>query len=96
MEIIDSLANPGWSPRVNDVVAPPVRPVGPITPPIINSPKKGLAVRAEGDNVYLISNGKKHWFSSAEAFSRMGFKFGDEVKMDQVSLDVFPEGEPIK
>jgi hypothetical protein len=57
---------------------------------------KGLPVRAGGDMIFLLRNGKRAWVTSAEVFSKLGFKFGDEVKIDQATLNVIPEGEPLR
>lgn len=86
-------------------VIPPVPPVVPtvMTPPVpgqtapITPPKefKGLPVRAGGDRIFLLLKGKKYWVSSAEVYARLGFKFGDEVRIDGETLAVIPEGEPI-
>jgi len=56
---------------------------------------QGLPVRAGGDRIFILKNGKKHWVQSAEAYTRLGFKFGDEVKIDQATLDVLEEGDII-
>jgi hypothetical protein len=56
----------------------------------------GLPVRADGDKVFLLKGGKRYWVTSAEVFAKLGFKFGDEVKIDQATLSVIPEGEPIR
>ena len=81
------------------IVPPTVEqaPLPPQTPPVAApSDFKGLPVRAGGDRVFLLLNGKKQWFATAEAYGKAGFKFGDEVKIDQATLDVIPEGEPIR
>lgn len=57
---------------------------------------KGLPVRADGDKVFLLKDGKKRWFTTKEAYENFGFKLGDEVKIDLATLSVIPEGEPIK
>jgi hypothetical protein len=57
---------------------------------------KGLPVRAMGDRIFIILKGKKYWVTSGEVYTRLGFKFGDEVKIDQETLDVLAEGEPIR
>src|ERR1035437_6110905 len=56
----------------------------------------GLPVRAVGDRVFILKQGKKHWVTSPEAMAKLGFKLGDEVKLDQASLDLFPDGDPIR
>lgn len=56
----------------------------------------GLPVRVAGDKIFLIKNGKKHWITSPDAFDKLGFRFGDEVMIDEASLAVFPEGTPIR
>jgi hypothetical protein len=86
-------------------VAPPVidatpivKPEPPAGPPVeTQKPSfKGLLVRAGGDRVYLIREGKKYWMTSPEALEKNGFKLGDEKEIDQVSLSIFPEGTPIR
>lgn len=57
---------------------------------------KGLPVRAEGDKVFLLKGGKRYWITSPEIFSKLGFKFGDEVKLDQATLNIIPEGDPLR
>ena len=57
---------------------------------------KGLPVRAGGDNIFLLKGGRRYWITSAEVYAKLGFKFGDEVKIDQATLNVIPEGEPIR
>jgi hypothetical protein len=66
------------------------------TQPIDSSEFKGLPVRSGGDRIFLLKGGKKAWIANAEAYSKLGFKFGDESKIDQSTLDVIPEGEPIR
>lgn len=57
---------------------------------------KGLPVRAEGDKIFVLKEGKRFWVTSAKVFSKLGFKFGDEVRIDQTTLNVLPEGEPLR
>lgn len=57
---------------------------------------KGLPVRASGDRIFLIKGGKKYWVTSPEAYTKLGFKFGDEVRIDQETLSVLEEGEPLR
>jgi len=65
---------------------------------VVEEPKEwiGLPVRADGDRVYLLKDGRKRWITSAEVFSNLGFKFGEEVRIDQATLSVIPEGEPVR
>lgn len=84
-----------------EVVAPPVIEATPVVKPEapVEAQKpsfKGLLVRAGGDRVYLIREGKKHWMTSPEALEKNGFKLGDEREIDVVSLSIFPEGETIR
>lgn len=55
----------------------------------------GLPVRSIGDKVWLLRGGRKHHVTSPEVYNKLGFKFGDESKIDDATLDVIPEGEPI-
>ena len=57
---------------------------------------KGLPVRCGGDTIWLLKEGKKHRISSAEVYSKLGFKFGDERDIDFETLMVLQEGEPVK
>lgn len=56
----------------------------------------GLPVRQGGDKIFLLKNGKKHWVSSAEVYTKLGFKFGDERKIDALTLALIPEGEVLR
>ena len=99
-EIHDSLAQPQIpiippQPPIPPVQTPPVPGPAPEIPPVPTK-MEGLPVRSEGDRVYLLFGGKKRWFMNAEAFKNAGFKFGDEVKLDQATLSIIPEGEPIR
>jgi hypothetical protein len=69
-----------------------------LTPPMPQAPNEfqGLPVRAGGDRVFILKEGKRHWVSTPEAFARLGFKLGDERRIDQATLSVLPEGEIIK
>lgn len=78
-------------------IVPPAPPAPiPQVPVTTNDDFKGLPVRAGGDRVFILLKGKKYWVSSPEALSKLGFKLGDEAKIDQETLDVLPEGEPIR
>ena len=81
-----------------EIVAPPSPEATPVVEAKVEetSSFKGLLVRAGGDKVYLIRDGKKHWMTSPEALEKNGFKLGDEREIDVVSLSIFPEGEPIR
>lgn len=56
----------------------------------------GLPVRGDGDKVFLLRGGKKHWITSPKVYEALGFKFGDEGKLDEKTLQVIPEGEPLR
>jgi hypothetical protein len=79
---------------------PPTPPPQPIQPPPAPQPLpnefKGLPVRAGGDRVFLIKAGRKYWISNPEAMSKLGFKLGDEARIDQETLDCLAEGEPLR
>ena len=77
---------------------PEYKPPENISPPPAPQPEefKGLPVRAGGDRVFLLKGGKKFWIMNAEAFARLGFKFGDEARIDEATLSVIAEGEPLK
>lgn len=57
---------------------------------------KGLPVRVEGDRIWLLKNGKRQWVTSKEVYESLGFKFGDERKIDEATLMALPEGEPLR
>lgn len=56
----------------------------------------GLPVRAIGDRIFLLKGGKRFWITSPEVYNKLGFKFGDEAKIDQATLEALEEGEPIR
>lgn len=71
----------------------------PVTPPPASQPPSefaGLPVRAKGDKIFILKEAKKHWVTSPDAYSRLGFKLGDEAIIDEATLVIIPEGEPIK
>lgn len=57
---------------------------------------KGLPVRVAGDKIWLLKEGKRSWVTSAEVYSSLGFKFGDEKQIDSETLMCIPEGLPIR
>jgi hypothetical protein len=57
---------------------------------------KGLPVRCGGDRIWILKDGMKRWVTTAEAYGRLGFKFGDEKDIDEATLAVIKEGEPVK
>lgn len=57
---------------------------------------KGLPVRVAGDKIWLLKEGKRSWVTSADVYSRLGFKFGDEKDIDYQTLMCIPEGVPLK
>ncbi len=57
---------------------------------------QGLPVRVSGDKIWLLKGGKRFWVTSKEVYEKLGFKFGDEAKIDQVTLNVIPEGDPLR
>lgn len=78
------------------VPAPPTNEVqAPITPPV-QGQFKGLPVRAMGDRVFLLLKGKRYWVTTVEVYNKLGFKLGDESKIDEETLAALPEGEPIR
>ena len=72
----------------------------PVQPEVVEQPKTqgfvGLPVRAGDDRVWILKGGKRHWVTSADVFSGLGFKFGDEREIDKETLTALPEGEPIR
>lgn len=85
------------------LTSPPPPPPTPVSEPSKSEPSKaetstefkGTPVRATGDKVFILKGGMKYWVSTPEAYERMGFKFGDEVKVDDETLAVIPEGDPL-
>jgi hypothetical protein len=57
---------------------------------------KGLPVRTEGDRIWLLKDGKRFWVTSKEIYESLGFKFGDERKIDEATLMCLAEGEPLR
>jgi len=84
---------------------PKPEPDKPVTPPMPGAPAgptlevkeewQGLPVRAGGDRIFLLKGGKKYWVQNAEAYQKLGFKFGDECKIDQATLDALEDGDII-
>lgn len=71
------------------------------TKPPESQPEKkefvGLPVRVPGqDKVFLLKGGKRHWITTPEIFSNLGFRFGDETDIDEATLRVIPEGTPLR
>ena len=80
--------------QVQEAEIVPPAPVPPM--PQTQTEFAGLPVRASGDKVFILKDGKRHWVTSPEAFAKLGFKLGDERRIDQATLAVLPEGEPIR
>jgi len=73
-----------------------LRPVEVPAQPVVKKEFKGTLVRATGDKIFLLKDGKRFWVSTPQALQNLGFKFGDEVKMDDATLMCLGEGQPIK
>jgi len=57
---------------------------------------KHRAVRGSGDPIYLITpDNKKHWILNAQVYTNLGYKFGDEEKMENSELATYMPGEAI-
>ena len=56
---------------------------------------KYRAVRGSGDPVYLIIDNKKHWVLTADVFKKLGFKLGEEEKVENSELATYLPGETI-
>ena len=57
---------------------------------------KYRAVRGSGDPIYLLTpDNKKHWVLSAQVYTSLGYKFGDEEKMENSELATYMPGEAI-
>ena len=95
--------------KTGQPIVPPVAPAAPVIPPPppsvpqvpqgpITPPQEfvGLPVRAGGDRIFLLKKGKKFWISNPEVYAKLGFKFGDEVRIDPETLAVIPEGEILR
>ncbi len=66
-------------------------------PPVVQ-PKpihKYRAVRGGGDPIYLLVEGKKHWVLNAETFRKLGYRFGEEEKIEPSELATYLPGKPI-
>ena len=81
-------------PQVEKLVEAPVEKVE--SPPEEKVEFKGLLVRTGGDNIFLLKEGQRRWVTSPEVLTKLGFKFGDEVEIDRLTLNVIPEGEPLR
>jgi hypothetical protein len=64
--------------------------------PVEQKEFRGTLVRATGDKIFLLKEGKRHWVSTPQALQNLGFKFGDEVRVDDATLMSLAEGEVIK
>ncbi|MCX6895165.1 MAG: hypothetical protein NTZ16_06650 [Verrucomicrobia bacterium] len=58
--------------------------------------KDGDLVKGSGDGIFLIKDGKRCGFSSAEAFNGKGYKWDKVVKISDADLEAIPEGDPIE
>lgn len=56
---------------------------------------KYRAVRGSGDPVYLIIDNKKHWVLTADVFKKLGYKLGEEEKVENSELATYLPGETI-
>lgn len=62
----------------------------------LNSYPVNDLVQAEGDfKVYQLTEGKKKWIASAEAFDSYGFDWSKIAPINQTELDAYPTGETI-
>lgn len=69
-----------------------------VAQPIPEQPKpvhKYRAVRGGGDPIYLLVEGKKHWVLNAETFRKLGYRFGEEEKIEPSELATYMPGKPI-
>ncbi|MEK7158623.1 MAG: hypothetical protein AAB733_03585, partial [Patescibacteria group bacterium] len=58
--------------------------------------RDGTMITAPGDpRVFLISNGQKRPFASADAFKELGYSWNNLIRTNLASLDVHPLGDPI-
>ena len=46
-----------------------------------------------GDKVFLLRRGKRHWISTAEKLTELGYTFKDVVKVPDEELTFYPEAE---
>jgi hypothetical protein len=59
-------------------------------------PGDGALVKTESNpTVYLISEGKKHGFTSSTVFTDLGFKFSNVLTVTSPELSLLPEGETL-
>ena len=52
--------------------------------------------KESGDKIYVIKGGFKHWVTSPEVLSALGFAFGQEKFVERQVLQELKSGEPIK
>ena len=58
--------------------------------------KDGDLIKGSGDGIFLIKDGKRCGFTSAEAFNGKGYKWDKVVKISDTDLEAIPEGDPIE
>jgi hypothetical protein len=96
--INDMSGVPGWD-RVNTLPASEFNPAGyPQGPRFITTGAEsdGLLIREQGHpEVYLISGGEKHHFTSPEALLWNGHSFDDVIAVSAAIIGMFPSGSDI-
>lgn len=53
-------------------------------------------LKDENDKIYLVSNGKKHWFSGPRAFEDMGYQWSNVIKVTSSELANYTNGNNVQ
>lgn len=58
--------------------------------------RDGMLVRArDGQKVYVVGDGQKHWITSEAVFTGLGYRWSSITVMEPVVVDAVPEGESL-
>jgi hypothetical protein len=52
-------------------------------------------IKGSGSEVYLLSNGKRHWVPDGPTLVRLRKQFGDTHKLLDAEIDTYPGGKPL-
>lgn len=71
-------------------------PLQPVSAPVSPTAKQ-IIIRANcsGDKVYLLEKGERHWITTPEKLSELGYTFADVIRVTDDELLFYKEGEPI-
>jgi hypothetical protein len=80
-----------------EVVSEPAVPVpqAPVTPTPEKREHKYRAVRGGGDQIFIIKDGKRHWVLNAQIYEKLGYRFGEEDRVEQSEIATYLPGETI-